>query len=91
MKRLRIAMVKILKSSLGIVRHLVISIIDCIFRRIIMTDSIKTAALMLLVTIRNTWTLLEPAVGPCLCELASGLVKKLQGTGAKFSDQTVPV
>jgi hypothetical protein len=56
MKRLRIAMVKILKSSLGIVRHLVISIIDCIFRRIIMTDSIKTAALMLLVTIRNTWT-----------------------------------
>jgi hypothetical protein len=56
MKRLRTAMVKILKSSLGIVRHLVISIVDCIFRRIIMTDSIKTAALMLFVTIRNTWT-----------------------------------
>jgi hypothetical protein len=30
MKRLTIAMVKILKSSLGIVRHLVISIVDCI-------------------------------------------------------------
>jgi hypothetical protein len=36
--------------------HLVISIVDCIFRKIIITDSIKTAALMLLVTIRNTWT-----------------------------------
>jgi hypothetical protein len=45
MKRLRIAMVKILKSSLGIVRHLVIFIVDCIFRKINMTDSIKTAAL----------------------------------------------
>jgi hypothetical protein len=45
MKRLRIAMVKILKSSLGIVRHLVISIIDRILRKIIMTDSIKAAAL----------------------------------------------
>jgi hypothetical protein len=45
MKRLRIAMVKILKSSLGIVRHLVISIADCIFRKIIMTGSIKIAAL----------------------------------------------
>jgi hypothetical protein len=56
MKRLRIAMVKILKGSLGIVRHLVISIADCIFRKISMTDSIKTAALMLLVTIRKTWT-----------------------------------
>jgi hypothetical protein len=56
MKRLRIVMVKMLKSSLGIVRHLVISIVDCIFRRIIMTDSIKTAALMLFVTIRNMWT-----------------------------------
>jgi hypothetical protein len=33
----------------------------------------------------------EPAVGPCLCELASGLVRKLQGTGAKVSDKTVPV
>jgi hypothetical protein len=56
MKRLRMAMIKTLKSSLGIVRHLVISIADCIFRKISMTDSIKTAALMLLVTIRNTWT-----------------------------------
>jgi energy-converting hydrogenase Eha subunit G len=56
MKRLRIAMVKILKSSLGIVRHLVISIGDYTFKKIIMTDSIKIAALMLLVTIRNTWT-----------------------------------
>jgi hypothetical protein len=27
----------------------------------------------------------ETAVGPCLCELASGLVRKLQGTGAKAS------
>jgi hypothetical protein len=33
----------------------------------------------------------EPTVGPCLCELASGLVRKLQGTEAKVSDQTVPV
>jgi hypothetical protein len=48
MKRLRIAMVKILKSSLGIVRHLVISIVDCILRKIIMTDNIKTAPPMLL-------------------------------------------
>jgi hypothetical protein len=48
MKRLSIAMAKILKSSLGIVRHFVISIVDCIFRKIIMTDSIKTAALILL-------------------------------------------
>jgi hypothetical protein len=54
MKRLRIAMVKILKSSLGTVRHLIISIAGFIFRKIGMTDSIKTAALMLLV--RNTWT-----------------------------------
>jgi hypothetical protein len=45
MKRLRIAMVKILKSSLGIVRHLVISIADCIFRKISMIDTIKTAVL----------------------------------------------
>jgi hypothetical protein len=28
---------------------------------------------------------LEPAMGPCLCQLASGLVKKLQGTWAKAS------
>jgi energy-converting hydrogenase Eha subunit G len=48
MKRLSIAMAKILKNSLGIVRYLVISIVDCIFRKIIMTDSIKTAALILL-------------------------------------------
>jgi hypothetical protein len=27
----------------------------------------------------------------CLCELASGLVRKLQGTGAKVADQTVLV
>jgi hypothetical protein len=33
----------------------------------------------------------EPAVGPCLCELASGPVRKLQGTGAKFSDKIWPV
>jgi hypothetical protein len=33
----------------------------------------------------------EPAVGPCLCQSASGLVRKLQGTGTKVSDQTVPV
>jgi hypothetical protein len=51
----RIAMVKILKSSLGIVRHLVIAIADCIFRKISMTDSIRTAALTCLVTIRNMW------------------------------------
>jgi hypothetical protein len=56
MKRLRMAIVKILKSSLGIVRHLIISIVDCIFRKISMTDSVKTASLMLLVIIRNTWT-----------------------------------
>jgi hypothetical protein len=30
-------------------------------------------------------------MGPCLCELVPGLVRKLQGTGAKVSDQTVPV
>jgi hypothetical protein len=35
--------------------------------------------------------LLEPAMGPCLCELVPGLVRKLQGTGAKVSDQTLPV
>jgi hypothetical protein len=29
--------------------------------------------------------------GTCLCESASGLVRKLQGTGAKVSDQTLPV
>jgi hypothetical protein len=29
--------------------------------------------------------MLETAVGLCLCELASGLVRKLQGTGAKAS------
>jgi hypothetical protein len=34
---------------------------------------------------------LEPAVGPCLCESASDLVRKLQGTEAKVSDQTLPV
>jgi hypothetical protein len=56
MKRLRIAMVKILKSSFGLFGYLVIPIADCNLRRIIMTDSIKTAALMLLVTIRNTCT-----------------------------------
>jgi hypothetical protein len=44
MKRLRMAMVKMLKSSLRIVRHLVISIADSIFRKISMTGSIKTAA-----------------------------------------------
>jgi hypothetical protein len=53
MKRLRITMVTILKSSYGIVRHLVISIVDCIFRRIIRIGSSKTAALVI---IRNTWT-----------------------------------
>jgi hypothetical protein len=45
MKRLRIAMVKVLRSSLGIVKHLVIFIADCVFRKIKMTDSTKTAAL----------------------------------------------
>jgi hypothetical protein len=55
MKRLRIAMVKIL-SSLEIVRHLVIFSVDCIFRKISVSDCIKTAALMLFVAIRNTWT-----------------------------------
>jgi hypothetical protein len=35
--------------------------------------------------------LLEPAVGPCLYELASGPGRKVQGTGAKVSDQTIPV
>jgi hypothetical protein len=33
----------------------------------------------------------EPAVGPCLYELASGPGRKVQGTGAKVSDQTIPV
>jgi hypothetical protein len=33
----------------------------------------------------------EPAMGPCLGEWLPGLVRKLQGTGAKVSDQTVPV
>jgi hypothetical protein len=28
-------------------------------------------------------------MGPCLCELASGLVRKLQRTEAKVSDQTL--
>jgi hypothetical protein len=56
MKRLRMIMVKILKSNLGIVRHLVMFIADCIFRKINMTGSIKTAALMLLDIIRNMWT-----------------------------------
>jgi hypothetical protein len=32
---------------------------------------------------------LEPAVGPCLCDLASGLMKKLQGTEAKVSEPDV--
>jgi hypothetical protein len=45
MKILQIAMVRKLKSSLGIVRHLVIPIADCIFKNIIMADIIKTAAL----------------------------------------------
>jgi hypothetical protein len=30
---------------------------------------------------------LEPGVGPCLFELAFGLVRKLQGTEAKASEQ----
>jgi hypothetical protein len=36
-------------------------------------------------------SLSEPAMGPCLCmcEWVPGLVRKLQGTGAKVSDQTV--
>jgi hypothetical protein len=33
----------------------------------------------------------EPPMGTCLCELVPSLVRKLQGTGAKVSDQTVPV
>jgi hypothetical protein len=33
----------------------------------------------------------EPAVGSCLRELVSGHVRKLQGTEAKVSDQTLPV
>jgi hypothetical protein len=56
MKRLRMIMVKILKSNLGIVRHLVMFIADCIFRKTSMTGSIKRAALMLLDIIRNMWT-----------------------------------
>jgi hypothetical protein len=31
----------------------------------------------------------EPGVGPCLCDLASGLVTKLQGTQAKVSEPDV--
>jgi hypothetical protein len=31
----------------------------------------------------------EPAVGPCLCDLVSGLVRKLQGTEAKVSEPDV--
>jgi hypothetical protein len=31
----------------------------------------------------------EPAVGPCLCDLASCLVRKLQGTEAKVSGPDV--
>jgi hypothetical protein len=45
MKRLRIAMVKMLKIVWDSSEHLVIPIADGIFRKIIMTDSIKTAAL----------------------------------------------
>jgi hypothetical protein len=45
MKRLRLAKIKTLQNSLGIAGHLVTSIVDCIFRKISMTDSIKTAAL----------------------------------------------
>jgi hypothetical protein len=69
MKRLRIAMVKILKSSLGIVRHLVISTGDYTFRKIIMTDSIKTAALMFLITIRNMWTQACKSLGSLTLDL----------------------
>jgi hypothetical protein len=31
--------------------------------------------------------MLEPAVGLCLCDLVSGLVRKLQGTETKVSEQ----
>jgi hypothetical protein len=31
----------------------------------------------------------EPAVGPCLCDLASGFVRKLQGTEAKVSEPDI--
>jgi hypothetical protein len=51
MIRLRIARVKVLKSSLGIVRTSIIFIVDNI-----LTDSIKGTTSMFLVTIRNTWT-----------------------------------
>jgi hypothetical protein len=34
---------------------------------------------------KNNYPLSEPAVGPCLGDLASGLVRKLQGTEAKVS------
>jgi hypothetical protein len=45
MKRLRIAMVKILKRVWELSEHLVISIADHVFRKVIMTDSIKKATL----------------------------------------------
>jgi hypothetical protein len=54
MKRLRIAMVNILKVVWELSELLVISIAD--FKKISMTDSIKTAAINAPVTIRNTWT-----------------------------------
>jgi hypothetical protein len=49
--KLRIVKVKILKSSLRIVRTFVIFIVNNI-----LTDSTKEATLSALVRIRNTWT-----------------------------------
>jgi hypothetical protein len=39
---------------------------------------------LLCLKIKN-WELSEPAVGPCLCEMVSGFVRKHQGTEAKAS------
>jgi hypothetical protein len=57
---------------------------------------LKLTAYIFRIVISSSWIFFsslmsEPAVGLCLCELASGLVRKLQGTVAKVSDQTLPV
>jgi hypothetical protein len=62
MTRLRITMVKILKSNLGIVRTSSYFHYRHHFRKIIMTDRIKTATLSVLVTIRNIW--IQPCKSP---------------------------
>jgi hypothetical protein len=55
-----------------------------------LTNSIKRPNLRIM-GIEGEEVLPEPAVGPCLCELVSGIVRNLQGTEAKVSGQTLPV